>query len=271
MTGSESIARSFMMLSFFTAALLVGVYGFQQSRSQQVTAVPRWLQRDRPQPAPSASPAPPSPLPSQAATPQGNTSFGGSAAAPSEVVASPAKRATTQAVALQPTSPQNGAIQPAVHALIALDARSPAPPPTTLVSMRPMLQVLSRPALVIDLSDRQVRVYRGNLRKATYEVAIGKAGWETPVGEFRVIDKQVDPHWKHPITQADIPPGPGNPLGTRWIAFWTDGQHYIGFHGTQQTDLIGQAVSHGCVRMRNEDIEALYDQVVLGTPVIVQP
>ncbi|WP_448572469.1 L,D-transpeptidase, partial [Trichothermofontia sp.] len=67
-----------------------------------------------------------------------------------------------------------------------------------------------------------------------------------------------------------IPPGPDNPLGPRWIGFWTDGKNFIGFHGTPNESLIGQAVSHGCVRMRNQDIQALYAQVEMGTPVVVE-
>jgi lipoprotein-anchoring transpeptidase ErfK/SrfK len=64
--------------------------------------------------------------------------------------------------------------------------------------------------------------------------------------------------------------GAENPLGSRWIGFWTDGKHQIGFHGTDQTDLIGQAVSHGCIRMRDGDIQAMFEQVAIGTVVMVQ-
>ncbi len=66
-------------------------------------------------------------------------------------------------------------------------------------------------------------------------------------------------------------PGPKSPLGERWIGFWTNGKNTIGFHGTSGEHLIGQAVSHGCVRMRNADIKAMFDMVEVGTPVIVKP
>jgi hypothetical protein len=125
--------------------------------------------------------------------------------------------------------------------------------------------------LVVDLSDRQVHLYRGPERDRSYDIAIGQDGWETPVGRFQVTDLQVNPHWEHPITKQDIPPGPDNPLGTRWIAFWSDGKGIVGFHGTYDIDLIGQAVSHGCIRMRNEDVEEMYDFLSLGVPVIVRP
>ncbi|MBE9098045.1 L,D-transpeptidase [Vacuolonema iberomarrocanum] len=124
--------------------------------------------------------------------------------------------------------------------------------------------------VVVDLSDRQTYVYQGTEQVGAYPVAIGMDGWETPTGRFQIIDMQVDPHWQHPITRADIPPGPGNPLGSRWIAFLPMEEGVIGFHGTYQPELLGQAVSHGCIRMHNADIEALFEQVAMGTPVIVQ-
>lgn len=67
-----------------------------------------------------------------------------------------------------------------------------------------------------------------------------------------------------------MPPGPDNPLGERWIAFWTDGTNVIGFHGTPNRDSVGRAASHGCVRMYNEDVRELYDIVSTGTPVTVE-
>ena len=125
--------------------------------------------------------------------------------------------------------------------------------------------------LVLKLSDRRVYLYQGNKLTNSYPVAIGKAGWETPVGSYKVMEMQRDPIWQHPWTGKLVPPGAKNPLGARWIGFWTDGKNFIGFHGTPQENLIGQAVSHGCVRMRNQDILALYAQVDVGTPVTVKP
>lgn len=125
--------------------------------------------------------------------------------------------------------------------------------------------------LVLKLRDRRVYLYQGNQLKASYPVAIGKAGWETPKGSYHVRKMVRNPSWEHPWTGEVIPPGPDNPLGTRWIGFWTDGRDEIGFHGTPDEQLIGQAVSHGCVRMRNRDVQALFDQVNIGTSVIVQP
>ena len=124
--------------------------------------------------------------------------------------------------------------------------------------------------LILDLSDRILELRVPNEEPVLYEVAVGQNDWRTPVGEFKVMDKRENPAWQHPITKDAIAPGPDNPLGTRWIAFWSDGQAQIGFHGTNQEDLIGEAVSHGCVRMRNEDIEKLYEKVDVGATVTVK-
>jgi lipoprotein-anchoring transpeptidase ErfK/SrfK len=124
--------------------------------------------------------------------------------------------------------------------------------------------------LVIKLSQRRVYVYQNDKLKVSYPIAVGKAGWETPMGTYKVIDMQRDPAWEHPWSGEVIPPGPDNPLGARWIGFWTDGRNFIGFHGTPNEHLVGQAVSHGCIRMRNKDILALYALVSMGTPVKVE-
>ena len=125
--------------------------------------------------------------------------------------------------------------------------------------------------LIIDLSDRRVYVYRGEQLVTSYPIAIGQSGWETPLGSFHVLEMQRDPKWQHPITGEVIPPGAANPLGKRWIGFFSEGRVHVGFHGTNQEELIGQAVSHGCIRMRNRDVLAMYDQIAPGTSVDVRP
>lgn len=130
---------------------------------------------------------------------------------------------------------------------------------------------LQSPELVVDLSDRRLYVYKQRRLLADYPIAIGQDGWETPIGSFRVMHMQRNPDWRHPITGQIFPPGPENPLGRHWIGFWSDGRNEIGFHGTNQEELIGLAVSHGCLRMRNRDVEALYQTVFLGTSVSIRP
>ena len=81
-----------------------------------------------------------------------------------------------------------------------------------------------------------------------------------------------NPTWQHPITGKIVPSGhPANPMGRYWIEFSTDGKTCIGFHGTPEPKTIGKAASHGCVRMFSKDIEQLFHQVRLGTPVQVVP
>ena len=125
--------------------------------------------------------------------------------------------------------------------------------------------------LTLSLSNRSLEVSEPGKITTIYEVAVGQEDWQTPTGEFAVMSKLENPAWQHPLTKEEIPPGPDNPLGSRWIGFWSDGQAQIGFHGTNQEELIGEAVSHGCVRMRNRDIQALYEKVAVGTRVIVLP
>lgn len=160
-----------------------------------------------------------------------------------------------------------------VHGLTPnADSRSSTQQKAAPAASLPMPDVSVNAAeLVVDLSDRYVYVYKQQQLLAKYPIAVGQAGWETPTGAFRVMRLQRNPQWVHPITGEVVPAGPGNPLGDRWIGFWSDGHNEIGFHGTDQEELIGQAVSHGCIRMYNRDIEALYDQVALGSSVVVRP
>ncbi len=152
---------------------------------------------------------------------------------------------------------------------VATNAKAAIAAPTPTPSPKVIPQTDAR--LVVSLSDRQVTLYRGSSVQATYPIAVAQAGWETPTGTFQVLNKEQNPIFVHPITGEEIPPGADNPLGVAWVGFWTDGESEIGFHGTNQEELIGEAVSHGCLRMRNADIEAIYAQVSEGTPVVVQP
>ncbi|HEY9653480.1 MAG TPA: L,D-transpeptidase [Coleofasciculaceae cyanobacterium] len=140
--------------------------------------------------------------------------------------------------------------------------------PTVPVLTKAIAAISSR--LVVDLSEAKVHSYWGDQLLASYPVAVGQPGWETPTGEFKVIQKQRNPIWQHPITRELIPNGSENPLGDRWIGFWSDGRHQIGFHGTNKEELVGQPISHGCLRMKNKDIRALYEQVSVGTQVVVR-
>lgn len=141
--------------------------------------------------------------------------------------------------------------------------------------------------LVLDRRARRLLVLEGDRELRRYPVAVGRPGWETPVGQFAVIELVTDPVWEHPATGDRVPPGPANPLGSRWIGFHRDcrgrvgfnGRDHLvvqgcvsaGFHGTPQRESVGQAVSHGCVRLFDEHVRELFDLVRMGTPVTVLP
>lgn len=80
-----------------------------------------------------------------------------------------------------------------------------------------------------------------------------------------VIELAVDPTWEHPATGRRIPPGPANPLGSRWIGFHRNCNGLIGFNGTEHL------VVKGCVRLLDEHVRELFELVQLGTPVTVLP
>ncbi|ABG51359.1 MAG: L,D-transpeptidase [Trichodesmium sp. St16_bin4-tuft] len=125
--------------------------------------------------------------------------------------------------------------------------------------------------VVLRIGERRVYVYEGEKEVASYPVAVGKPGWETPKGNFKVIQMVENPKWQNPWTGEVMPAGPNTALGLRWIGFWTDGKDSIGFHGTPTVGSIGSAASHGCVRMYNEDVIKLFQKVQVGTEVVVEP
>jgi hypothetical protein len=131
--------------------------------------------------------------------------------------------------------------------------------------------------LVLRLNERRLYLMRDGALPESFPIAVGRAGLETPTGRFQVEEKiehpdfqQIDPHDRSRVLRR-IPPGPDNPLGERWIAIAHGEGWTLGIHGTPHPELLGQAVSHGCVRMRNADVIRVYDYVKLGTPVVVDP
>jgi peptidoglycan hydrolase-like protein with peptidoglycan-binding domain len=128
--------------------------------------------------------------------------------------------------------------------------------------------------VVIDLGDLRLYLYRGDTLLKSYRIATGQSAYPTPVGSFVVVNKQMHPTWVPPPDSdwakgaKPIPPGPGNPLGTRWIGISSPG---VGIHGTSEPGSIGTYASHGCVRMLIPDVEDLYERIVVGMPVMIQP
>ncbi|GAB4460201.1 MAG: hypothetical protein OHK0037_06980 [Elainellaceae cyanobacterium] len=125
--------------------------------------------------------------------------------------------------------------------------------------------------LVLSISQRRVFAYQYDTVLGSFPVAVGKSSTPTPTGEFTVFEMIEDPAWQNPWTGEIRQPGADSALGVRWIGFAEMPNGVIGFHGTPTVSSIGQAASNGCVRMRNEDVLALYALVEVGTLVRVEP
>lgn len=130
--------------------------------------------------------------------------------------------------------------------------------------------------VVINLPSRTLWVYSGDRIVRYFPVGVGKVGYMTPLGKFSVIRKVIDPGWENPYLpngKLRLAPGEDNPLGTRWIGFYRRREGEYGMHGTDNPGSVGKFSSHGCVRMKVSDAEALFDLVDLGTPVeiVYQP
>jgi lipoprotein-anchoring transpeptidase ErfK/SrfK len=144
-------------------------------------------------------------------------------------------------------------------------------PKTGIVDERMLQRMVGR--IVVNLSQFRVRLIRNGEVVASYPIARGQPAYPTPTGEYEINDKQVDPTWTPPDSPwaaelSSIPPGPGNPLGTRWIGTSAPA---IGFHGTYADSSVGTAASHGCMRMHIPDVEAFYEQVTIGMKVSIRP
>lgn len=126
--------------------------------------------------------------------------------------------------------------------------------------------------LEIARARHRVTVFKGDERIKTYPVAVGRPGWETPLGKFHVLQMIRNPAWEHPLTHEVFPPGSqGNELGAYWIGFCADRDGVIGFHATPHPESVGKSLSHGCVRMHQSDILEMFAEVNLGTLVTVVP
>ena len=127
------------------------------------------------------------------------------------------------------------------------------------------------PVIVIRRGINELRYYEGKKLVRTFGVATGQSVYPTPTGQFEIVDMQLWPWWRPPDSPwarglKPIPPGPGNPLGTRWMGLSAPG---VGIHGTPDDASIGYSASHGCIRMHIPDAEWLFNHVHVGTPVVI--
>ena len=128
------------------------------------------------------------------------------------------------------------------------------------------------PVIVVFRDSKRLTLFDGRRAVRTFPIATGQPQYPTPTGNYSIATMQRDPWWIPPPDSdwaqgaKPIPPGPGNPLGTRWMGTTAP---LVGIHGTPDAASIGYSASHGCIRMRVPDAEALFGQVEVGTPVLI--
>ena len=125
--------------------------------------------------------------------------------------------------------------------------------------------------IVIRRESKSLNLYNGMRPVRTFRIATGMPQYPTPLGRFQVVTKWKNPWWYPPSSdwakgKEPIPPGPGNPLGTRWMGLSSPG---VGIHGTPDAASLGYSLSHGCIRMAISEAEWLFNRVDVGTTVFI--
>lgn len=139
----------------------------------------------------------------------------------------------------------------------------PAAPVTKIHAAHPPVPtVVHTRLIVVSLEDRRLALVEDGQVKEAYTVAVGKDSTPSPTGTFTIVERVSNPTYYH--DGKVIPPGPGNPVGDRWMGLSKPG---YGIHGTNAPKSIGKAASHGCIRMSRRDLENLFAQVRAGDTV----
>jgi len=122
----------------------------------------------------------------------------------------------------------------------------------------------NRPArrVIVSIPDRKLAVLENDRVLRTFEIAVGAPHSPSPIGVFKVVSHIENPTWYY--KGKVVGPGPGNPVGTRWMGLSAPG---YGLHGTNAPSSIGKNASHGCIRLRNADVEQLFKLVAIGDQV----
>jgi len=113
--------------------------------------------------------------------------------------------------------------------------------------------------IVVSIPDRKLALIENDQIVVVYPVAVGAAASPSPVGTFSIVNRVSHPTYYKP--GKVVGPGASNPIGTRWIGLSAKG---FGIHGTDNPGSIGHAKSHGCIRLRNQDVERLFERVRPG-------
>ena len=127
------------------------------------------------------------------------------------------------------------------------------------------------PIIVIHRASNVLNLYDADRLWRSFRVATGQPEYPTPLGQWSIATMERNPWWRPPPSDwakglEPVPPGPGNPLGTRWMGLTAPA---VGIHATPDAASIGYSASHGCIRMHVADAEWLFEQVGVGTPVFV--
>ena len=175
---------------------------------------------------------------------------------------------------LTPQRPGVALAQPKAANLIAKSLRLNQRDPVTLPTTQTPAAVTRKnfgPVIVIHRGSNRLYLYQGMRLFRIFPVATGQTIYPTPLGTFQIVVKWRNPWWYPPNSawaagEQPIPPGPNNPLGTRWMGLTAPG---VGIHGTNNDASIGYSVSHGCIRMHVHDAEWLFNRVNIGTTVFI--
>ena len=119
--------------------------------------------------------------------------------------------------------------------------------------------------MLVSIPDRKLAVLEDGNVIATFPVAVGAAASPSPTGEFQIVSRVANPTYYRPGTV--IPSGKDNPVGTRWVGLSQKG---YGIHGTNAPRSVGHAASHGCIRLRNRDMEKLFTMLRVGDVVQIR-
>jgi len=119
--------------------------------------------------------------------------------------------------------------------------------------------------VIVSIPDRKLALLENDAVLVVFPIAVGADLSPSPTGQFQIVTRLANPTYYHP--GIIIPPGNDNPIGTRWVGFDKKG---YGIHGTNAPHSIGEAASHGCIRMHNRDIEQLFRMVKLGDTVDIR-
>jgi lipoprotein-anchoring transpeptidase ErfK/SrfK len=159
------------------------------------------------------------------------------------------------------------ALERKIAKALRLGLRRPTRLPVTRIEPRQAI----RTVIVIRRETKRLELFDGRRLVRRFRIATGTWEYPTPLGRFDVVTMQRHPWWYPPPSDwarglSPVPPGPGNPLGTRWMGLSASS---VGIHGTPDAASVGYSASHGCIRMYVPDAEWLFERVEVGTPVFI--